>query len=130
MLLRTFDFISASWFKTLDLRGRQSPHIMASWLNIPFAGTGLYQLRKHGLYHHYNPDKLVDNVAHISAHITASWSIVFYAGTGLYELWKHGLYRNYHPDKLVDLVARILALLPPWVRVYRIQVSSFSALLR
>mmetsp|Transcript_14236 Transcript_14236/g.38587 ORF Transcript_14236/g.38587 Transcript_14236/m.38587 type:complete len:586 (-) Transcript_14236:641-2398(-) len=42
-------------------------------------------------------------------------------GTGLYELWKHGLYRNYHPDKLVDLVARILALLPPWVRVYRIQ---------
>jgi len=44
------------------------------------------------------------------------------AGTGLYELWKHGLYRNYHPDKLVDLVARILALLPPWVRVYRIQV--------
>uniref|UniRef100_A0A7R9VYY6 Elongator complex protein 3 n=1 Tax=Chlamydomonas euryale TaxID=1486919 RepID=A0A7R9VYY6_9CHLO len=42
-------------------------------------------------------------------------------GTGLYELWKHGLYRNYPPDKLVDLVARILALLPPWVRVYRIQ---------
>ncbi|GAX72976.1 hypothetical protein CEUSTIGMA_g429.t1 [Chlamydomonas eustigma] len=42
-------------------------------------------------------------------------------GTGLYELWKRGLYRNYHPDKLVDLVARILALLPPWVRVYRIQ---------
>ena len=42
-------------------------------------------------------------------------------GTGLYELWKRGLYKNYHPDKLVDLVARILALLPPWVRVYRIQ---------
>lgn len=46
------------------------------------------------------------------------------AGTGLYELWKRGLYRNYHPDKLVDLVARILALLPPWVRVYRIQVRN------
>lgn len=44
------------------------------------------------------------------------------AGTGLYELWKKGLYRNYPPDKLVDLVARVLALLPPWVRVYRIQV--------
>ena len=43
------------------------------------------------------------------------------AGTGLYELWKRGLYRNYPPDKLVDLVARVLALLPPWVRVYRIQ---------
>ena len=42
-------------------------------------------------------------------------------GTGLYELWKKGLYKNYPPDKLVDLVARILAILPPWVRVYRIQ---------
>ncbi|EFJ47119.1 hypothetical protein VOLCADRAFT_61745 [Volvox carteri f. nagariensis] len=42
-------------------------------------------------------------------------------GTGLYELWKRGLYRNYAPDKLVDLVARVLALVPPWVRVYRIQ---------
>lgn len=43
-------------------------------------------------------------------------------GTGLYELWKKGLYRSYPPDKLVDLVARVLALVPPWVRVYRIQV--------
>ncbi|KAG2434395.1 hypothetical protein HYH02_012407 [Chlamydomonas schloesseri] len=42
-------------------------------------------------------------------------------GTGLYELWKRGLYRNYPPDKLVDLVARVLALVPPWVRIYRIQ---------
>ncbi|PSC75785.1 Elongator complex 3 [Micractinium conductrix] len=42
-------------------------------------------------------------------------------GTGLYELWKKGLYRNYAPDKLVDLVARILAFVPPWVRIYRIQ---------
>lgn len=42
-------------------------------------------------------------------------------GTGLYELWKKGIYKNYHPEKLVDLVARILALVPPWVRIYRIQ---------
>ncbi|KAL4428137.1 hypothetical protein ABPG75_002226 [Micractinium tetrahymenae] len=42
-------------------------------------------------------------------------------GTGLYELWKRGLYKNYPPDKLVDLVARILAYVPPWVRIYRIQ---------
>ncbi|GBF89225.1 elongator complex 3 [Raphidocelis subcapitata] len=42
-------------------------------------------------------------------------------GTGLYELWKAGAYRNYSPDRLVDLVARILALVPPWVRVYRVQ---------
>jgi len=42
-------------------------------------------------------------------------------GTGLYELWKTGLYRNYAPSELVDLVAHILALVPPWTRVYRVQ---------
>ncbi|MES1916922.1 MAG: Elongator subunit, partial [Cercozoa sp. M6MM] len=42
-------------------------------------------------------------------------------GTGLYELWKTGAYRNYDPDVLVDLLARIMALVPPWTRVYRIQ---------
>lgn len=42
-------------------------------------------------------------------------------GTGLYELWKNGLYKNYSPAELIDLIARILALIPPWVRVYRIQ---------
>lgn len=42
-------------------------------------------------------------------------------GTGLYELWENGLYKNYAPSLLVDLIARILAFVPPWVRVYRIQ---------
>jgi len=42
-------------------------------------------------------------------------------GTGLYELWKTGRYKSYPPDVLVDLVARILALVPPWTRVYRVQ---------
>ena len=42
-------------------------------------------------------------------------------GTGLYELWKTGRYRSYPPAILVDLVARILALVPPWTRVYRVQ---------
>lgn len=42
-------------------------------------------------------------------------------GTGLYELWENGLYKNYSPALLIDVVARILALVPPWVRVYRIQ---------
>ena len=45
-----------------------------------------------------------------------------YRGTGLYELWKTGRYKSYPPDVLVDLVARILALVPPWTRVYRVQV--------
>ncbi|XP_035177131.1 elongator complex protein 3 isoform X1 [Oxyura jamaicensis] len=41
--------------------------------------------------------------------------------TGLYELWKTGRYKSYPPSTLVDLVARILALVPPWTRVYRVQ---------
>ncbi|KAM5229580.1 elongator complex protein 3 [Hipposideros larvatus] len=42
-------------------------------------------------------------------------------GTGLYELWKSGRYRSYSPSDLIELVARILALVPPWTRVYRVQ---------
>ncbi len=42
-------------------------------------------------------------------------------GTGLYELWKTGRYRSYPPSVLVDLVAQILALVPPWTRIYRVQ---------
>lgn len=42
-------------------------------------------------------------------------------GTGLYELWKSGRYKNYAPADLVELMATVLGLVPPWVRVYRIQ---------
>jgi len=42
-------------------------------------------------------------------------------GTGLYELWKTRAYKNYPPEVLIDLIAKILALVPPWTRVYRIQ---------
>ncbi|KAF2860940.1 ELP3 family histone acetyltransferase [Piedraia hortae CBS 480.64] len=42
-------------------------------------------------------------------------------GTGLYELWRTGRYKNYTPNVLVDLIARILALIPPWTRIYRVQ---------
>lgn len=42
-------------------------------------------------------------------------------GTGLYELWKSGRYKSYPPSVLIDLIARILALVPPWTRVYRVQ---------
>lgn len=42
-------------------------------------------------------------------------------GTGLYELWKNGLYKSYNATALIDLVARILALVPPWTRIYRVQ---------
>lgn len=42
-------------------------------------------------------------------------------GTGLYELWKTGRYASYPPALLVDLIAKILSLVPPWVRIYRVQ---------
>ncbi|OQR72902.1 elongator complex protein 3-like [Tropilaelaps mercedesae] len=42
-------------------------------------------------------------------------------GTGLYELWKTGRYKSYPPALLVDLIAKILSLVPPWVRIYRVQ---------
>lgn len=42
---------------------------------------------------------------------------------GLYELWRTGKYKNYPPNALVDIVARIMALVPPWTRVYRVQRS-------
>ncbi|KAL3235315.1 Elongator complex protein 3 [Nakaseomyces bracarensis] len=42
-------------------------------------------------------------------------------GTGLYELWKTGRYKSYNANALVDLVARILAMVPPWTRIYRVQ---------
>jgi elongator complex protein 3 len=42
-------------------------------------------------------------------------------GTGVYEMWRTGRYRGYPPDVLVDLLARMLALVPPFVRLYRVQ---------
>lgn len=42
-------------------------------------------------------------------------------GTGLYELWRTDRYKNYTANALIDLVARILALVPPWTRIYRVQ---------
>lgn len=42
-------------------------------------------------------------------------------GTGLYELWKTGRYKSYPPALLVDLIAKIFSLVPPWVRIYRVQ---------
>ncbi|KAJ3225640.1 Elongator subunit [Clydaea vesicula] len=42
-------------------------------------------------------------------------------GTGLYELWRSGRFKSYTPEALVDLVAKIMALVPPWTRIYRVQ---------
>lgn len=42
-------------------------------------------------------------------------------GTGLYELWKTDRYKSYPPSVLIDLLAQILSIVPPWMRIYRIQ---------
>lgn len=42
-------------------------------------------------------------------------------GTGLYELWKNGKYTNYSPNELIDLLAQIFIMVPPWIRIYRVQ---------
>ena len=42
-------------------------------------------------------------------------------GTKLYDMWKKGQYEPYELDDMVLLVAKIKAMLPPWVRVQRIQ---------
>ena len=51
------------------------------------------------------------------------WDLIRFCAfpPGLYELWKTGRYQSYPPSTLVDLVAKILALVPPWTRVYRVQ---------
>eukprot|EP00767_Chilomastix_cuspidata_P003927 gnl/Chilomastix_cuspidata/4054.p1 GENE.gnl/Chilomastix_cuspidata/4054~~gnl/Chilomastix_cuspidata/4054.p1 ORF type:complete len:548 (+),score=159.76 gnl/Chilomastix_cuspidata/4054:29-1672(+) len=41
-------------------------------------------------------------------------------GTGLYELWRFREYRSFPQDTLVKLVARVLAMAPPWLRIYRV----------
>lgn len=42
-------------------------------------------------------------------------------GTGLYELWRTKRYKNYPPDQLIELLAKVMAMVPPWTRVYRVQ---------
>ncbi|KAG1890834.1 histone acetyltransferase ELP3 [Suillus subluteus] len=73
---------------------------------------------------HMMPD--LPNVGTRSAILSRATGLKIYPtlvirGTGLYELWRTGKYKNYTPNVLVDVVARILALVPPWTRVYRVQ---------
>ncbi|KAL7714284.1 Elongator complex protein 3 [Entamoeba marina] len=42
-------------------------------------------------------------------------------GTRLYEMWRKGHFHSYTNEEIVDVLARCLALIPPWVRVHRIQ---------
>lgn len=42
-------------------------------------------------------------------------------GTKLYELWKKGEYKPYSTEQAVKLIAKIKKIVPPWVRIIRIQ---------
>lgn len=42
-------------------------------------------------------------------------------GTGLHELWRRGEYEPLSTDEVVDIVAAAKAIVPPWVRILRIQ---------
>ncbi len=43
------------------------------------------------------------------------------AGTGLHTMWSRGRYRPMTTEEAVELVAEIKAIVPPWVRIQRIQ---------
>lgn len=42
-------------------------------------------------------------------------------GTELYNMWMRGEYRPYPEEDLIKLIARVKKLLPPWIRVQRVQ---------
>ena len=42
-------------------------------------------------------------------------------GTKLHELWQRGEYEPYPFEKIIELIAEIKKLVPPWVRIQRIQ---------
>ncbi len=51
--------------------------------------------------------------------------------TVLYTMWKRGLYRPYSDEEIIDLVAKIKNIIPPYVRIMRVQrdvpISSVAA---
>ena len=42
-------------------------------------------------------------------------------GTALFEWWRKGKYSPYDTDQAVDLISKIKAIVPPWVRIMRVQ---------
>ena len=42
-------------------------------------------------------------------------------GTGLYTMWTHGRYHPMSTEEAIDLVAKVKSIVPPWVRIHRIQ---------
>ena len=42
-------------------------------------------------------------------------------GTVLYDMWKRGEYEPYSLEEMIDLLVRVKRIVPPWVRIQRIQ---------
>jgi len=42
-------------------------------------------------------------------------------GTELYEMWKRGEYEPYTLEEMVELLVRVISIVPPWIRIQRIQ---------
>jgi len=42
-------------------------------------------------------------------------------GTRLYDWWRQGLYRPMETDEAVELLAQVKAMVPPWIRIMRVQ---------
>ena len=42
-------------------------------------------------------------------------------GTELYEMWKRGEYVPYTLEEMIDLLVKVISIVPPWVRIQRIQ---------
>jgi elongator complex protein 3 len=43
------------------------------------------------------------------------------SGTKLHEMWQRGEYKPYQSEEMVELITEIKKLVPPWVRIQRIQ---------
>lgn len=104
----TVKAVSESFAMSKDAGYKVVSHMMPNLPNVPLE-RDIEQFRE--LFE--NPDFRPDGLK--------LYPTLVIRGTGLYELWRTGRYKNYPPQVLVDLVAKILALVPPWTRVYRIQ---------
>ena len=100
-VVESFKFAKDAGFKVVS-------HMMPDLPNVGME-RDLYQFEEYFA----NPDFRTDGLK--------IYPTLVIRGTGLYELWRTGRYKNYTPNALVDLVARILALAPPWTRIYRVQ---------
>jgi len=104
----TVKAVCESFHQSKDCGFKVISHMMPNLPNVPFE-RDLLQFRELFENPAFRPDGL------------KIYPTLVIRGTGIYELWKNGVYKNYSPSELVDFVAAVLALIPPWTRVYRVQ---------